>query len=337
MVINHKVFCVGSRCCFFLWLNLVGLTNARGAMSAANGGDLHFVVNSDGSGDFKTIQSAVDHALDHAPLGPKQRLVLEIRPGTYRERVKIPPDRPRLTLLGSDATNTVIVFNAGAKDVGGTFFSSTVEVDAAGFQASNITFENDHGPGTQAVAITIHSDRAVLEKCRFLGWQDTLYAATGRQYYRDCYIAGHVDFVFGNAAAVFEDSEIHSLGAGYVTAQSRMTPDSPTGFVFLRCRLTGESTGDGVYLGRPWRAYSRVVYIECSLGDHIRPEGWSVWSGTERHNTAWYAEFGSTGLGANKGQRVSWSRQLSKAETAQFQPNVFLRGQDGWQPSHARH
>ena len=294
--------------------------------------DIHVVVAAEGSADFKSVQMAIDHALDREPLAPDGRLVIEIRPGTYRERVKIPPDRPRVTFLGTDATKTMITFNAGAKDVGGTFFSSTVEVEAPAFEAANITFENSYGVGTQAVAITVHSDRAVFEKCRFIGWQDTLYAATGRQFFRDCYIEGHVDFIFGNAAAVFENCEIRSRGPGYVTAQSRLVPHAPTGYVFINCKLTGENTGNGVFLGRPWRDYSRVVYINCYLGPHIRPEGWSDWNNTNRSKTAWYGEYGSTGPGAKPQARVSWAHHLTEAETTQFKPDIFLRGYDDWHP-----
>ncbi|MBV8830837.1 MAG: pectin esterase, partial [Acidobacteriaceae bacterium] len=296
------------------------------------GPDIRVTVAADGTGDFKTVQMAVDHGLDRGPLAPQGRLIIQIRPGTYHERVKIPPDRPRLTLLGTDPSNTIITFNAGAKDVGGTFFSSTVEVEAPEFEAANITFENSYGTGTQAVAITTHSDRALFQHCRFIGWQDTLYAATGRQYFRDCYIEGHVDFIFGNAAAVFENCEIHSRGAGYVTAQSRLIPDGPTGYVFIHCKLTGENIGAKVFLGRPWRDYSRVVFIDCFLGPHIRPEGWSDWNNIGRSKTAWYGEYNSTGPGAQPSGRVKWAHQLTEAEAAQFKPDVFLRGNDNWQP-----
>ncbi len=201
------------------------------------------------------------------------------------------------------------------------------------FEAANITFENTHGPGTQAVALMIHSDRAVFEKCRFLGWQDTLYAASGRQYYRDCFIEGHVDFIFGNAAAVFENCEIHSRGQGYITAQSRVTPDADTGFVFIHCKITGENTAKGVFLGRPWRPYARVVYIDCWLGEHIRPEGWNNWGKASNEKTAWFGEYNCTGPGAKQDQRVAWAHKLTKKEAARFEPDVFLAGHDRWRPT----
>jgi pectinesterase len=292
---------------------------------------LRFIVDPDGSGDSKTIQYAIDHAPTQTG---SQRLIIEIRPGVYHERVVVPKGRGRVTFLGKDAASTIVTAGMSAKAAGGTFLSSSVDIEADDFEAENITFENTFGVGSQAVAISVHSDRAAFRNCRFLGWQDTLYAASGRQYYKDCYIAGHVDFIFGNATVVFDDCEIHSLGAGYLTAHSRTTPEQTTGYVFRRCRLTGENTGNGVFLGRPWRPYSRVVYIDCFMGDHIRPEGWDNWRNAANESTAWYGEFGSSGPGARVGERVGWSRQLTADEAAQFRPEVFLRGADGWSPVH---
>ncbi len=291
---------------------------------------MQVVVASDGSGDFKTIQMAIDHA----PFVPDgQRLNIEIRPGTYKERLVVPQDRPRTTFLGEDAATTIITAAMSAKEAGGTFLSSTVDVQGAEFHAENVTFENTFGVGSQAVALMIHSDRAEFRHCRFLGWQDTLYAATGRQYYKDCYIEGHVDFIFGNATAVFDNCEIHSRGDGYLTAQSRTSPDLPTGYVFYHSRLTAENQTKGSYLGRPWRPYSRVVYIDCAMDAFIRPEGWNNWNDAKNEATAWYGEYGSTGPGAKTADRVGWSHQLTAQQAAAFQPDVFLRGSDGWNPA----
>jgi hypothetical protein len=168
------------------------------AQSFLVAGDIRTVVALDGSGDFPTIQRAVDHILDHAPRNVS-RAILEIRPGVYRERVKIPRDKLNFTFAGADAASTTISANVSAAAAGGTFFSPVVEVNGDGFEAHDIAFENTFGVGSQAVALSIHAFR----NCRFAGWQDTLYAAWGRQYYRDCYIEGHVDFILGDAAAVF--------------------------------------------------------------------------------------------------------------------------------------
>lgn len=311
-------------------MRLLTLVLAAAAVCGASPSDtVHVVVAQDGSGDFKTVQMAIDHA----PVYGEKRLVIEIRPGTYHERVTVPQDKPRVTFLGQEAAKTLITYDTGASSVGGTFFSSTVDVEGPEFEAANITFENSHGVGTQAVAVMVHSDKAVFEHCRFVGWQDTLYAASGRQYYRDCFIEGHVDFIFGNAAAVFDRCEIHSRGPGYVTAQSRLRGDGSTGYVFWRCRLTGEDTGKGVFLGRPWRPYARVVYVDCWLGEHILPAGWDNWRNPENEKTAWFAEYGSTGPGADAAKRASWAHALSEANAKQFAPDVFLRGADGWKPT----
>ena len=293
---------------------------------------VRFVVAADGSGDAKTIQYAIDHAPRTRGM---ERLIIEIRPGIYKERVIIPQSRPRVTFLGSDAATTIITAGMSAAAAGGTFLSATVTVEGTEFEAENITFENSFGVGSQAVAISVHSDRAIFRKCRFLGWQDTLYAAWGRQYYRDCYLEGHVDFIFGNATAVFDGCEIRSKGAGYIAAQSRDVADSPTGFVFRNCKLTkgAESKTAEVFLARPWRPYSRVVYLDTWMDAHIRPEGWNNWGNAENEKTAVFGESGSTGPGAAVAARASWSRQVSKDESAGFEPRVFLKGLDLWNPS----
>jgi pectinesterase len=296
-------------------------------------GKIRVVVAANGSGDFTTVQQAIDHA----PVEGAGRLIIEIRPGVYHERVIIPEDRPRVTLigLGTNPADTVITYSMSAKAAGGTFFSSTVEINGTAFHAENLTFENSYGPGSQAVALAIHSDRAVFLHCRFIGYQDTLYAAAGRQYYYRCSIEGAVDFIFGNARAVFDHCAIQSVGPGYITAQSRREPAGAGGYVFYRCRLTGENTGKGVFLGRPWRSYSRVVYIDCWMGNHIRPSGWNNWNSVAKEKTAWYAEVGSSGPGANPTARVKWARRLSPGEARHFLPRNFLRGKDHWNPAGA--
>ncbi len=309
---------------------------ALASLQAAAPVPIRVVVAQDGSGDYPTVQNAVDHAFDRVLAPTAARLIIEIRPGIYHERVRVPHDRPRVTFLGQDAQSTVITYGLGAKDVGGTFFSATVDINADEFEAQNITFENSYGSGTQAVAISVHSDRAVFRNCRFLGMQDTLYAASGRQYYADSYIAGHVDFIFGNAAAVFDRCEIHSRGAGYIAAESRTMPEGAQGFVFDHCRLTADAGVHDVFLGRPWRNYSRVVFLDCWMGAHIRPEGWNNWNKEAAEKTAWFAECGSVGPGGSAAGRVKWARQLTAAEAREFSPEVFLRGADGWNPLAAR-
>lgn len=281
---------------------------------------------------FPTIQMALDHAPQP---GPNGRLYIEIAPGIYHERVIVTQNRPRTTMLGTGKTpaDVVITASENAKSAGGTFFSSTVEIYGPGFQADNLTFENAAGHTGQAVAITVRSDRSIFKHCRFLGDQDTLFADFGRQYYVDDYIQGGVDFIFGNAAAVFAESEIHIIRPGYLTAQSRTAPDQPTGFVFLRARITAADLGgESFFLGRPWRAYSRVIFLDSEMPASLSRQGWSPWSKDATLQHAFYAERGSVGPGARTAERIAGSQQLTTTQAAQFMPRAFLAGSDHWNP-----
>jgi pectinesterase len=228
-----------------------------------------------------------------------------------------------------------------AKQAGGTFFTATAEIDADEFEADNITFENSAGPTGQAVAAAVRSDRAIFKRCRFLGDQDTLFADYGRQYYVNSFIAGGTDFIFGNAAAVFSQDTISEIRNAQITAQSRTSPDQNTGYVIDHSRIThdpvapppGKTAGTGFGLGRPWRAYARVVVMNTELPADLNPAGWSAWnSHDDTTPTAYYAEFHNTGPGAKTSQRVSWSHQLTEKEAGAFTPTIFLRGSDKWNP-----
>jgi len=308
--------------------------------------DVHVRVSPDvktgieGTTEFPTIQMAMDH---HpfpgiGPGGKLGRVFIEIAPGAYHERVIVTQNHRNITLvgMGKSPADVVITNSLNAKQAGGTFFTETVEINGEGFEADNVTFENAAGNTGQAVAAAVRSDRAVFKHCRFLGHQDTLFADYGRQYYVDSYIEGGVDFIFGNAAAIFDRSEIHANGPGYLTAQSRTAPDQPTGYVILNSRVTsGIEPGaprDTISLGRPWRPYSRVVYIDTELPADVISEGWNLWGRKGETPQAYYAEFHSTGPGANPAARVPWSHQLSAREAAQYGPRVFLAGKDHWNP-----
>jgi pectinesterase len=304
----------------------------------------------EGTTEFPTIQMAMDH---HPFPGPGGRVFIEIAPGTYHERVTITQNHPNITFIGTGKSpeDVVITNSLNAKTAGGTFFTETVEVNGANFEADNITFENTAGNTGQAVAIAVRSDRAIFKHCRFLGHQDTLFADYGRQYYVDSYIEGGVDFIFGNATAVFDRSELHANGPGYLTAQSRTSPDQTTGYVILNSRVTNSidhnappmnpatpgaassaSAHNTTGLGRPWRPYSRVIYINTELPADLRPEGWNNWNNPANEKTAYYAESNSTGPGANPAARVPWSHQLTPNETKPFLPAQFLSGSDHWNP-----
>ncbi len=297
---------------------------------------------------FPTIQNALDH---HPFAGPGGRVYIEIAPGTYHERVIVTQNHQNVTLigLGGKPEDTVITNSLNAKVAGGTFFTQTAEINGDGFEADNITFENAAGNTGQAVAAAVRADRAVFKHVRFLGHQDTLFADYGRQYYLECFITGGVDYIFGNAAAVFDRSELNSNGPGFVTAHSRTSADQQTGYVILNSRVTSSIDPGGaamnaatpgaksaaaakrmIGLGRPWRAYGRTVYINTSLPAEVNPAGWNNWGKPESEKTAWYGEFGSTGPGANPAGRVGWAHTLKADDVKKFLPATFLRGPDMW-------
>jgi PelA/Pel-15E family pectate lyase len=278
------------------------------------------VVAADGSGDFRTVQQALDHLRDNN----KEPVVIRIKPGVYNEQIRVSAGKNHVTLRGEDPQRTILTLKLSALQAGNTRLAFSTLVNANDFRAENLTFENSFGTGSQAVALFVDAERASFENCRFLGWQDTLFVNGSRHYFKNCYIEGHVDFIFGTASAVFEDCTIHSKGQGYVTAHYRLSNEENTGFVFLHCRLTGENTANGVYLGRPWRPYARVVFLDCWLGSHIRPEGWDNWRDPAREKTAWFGEYKSKGPGANPKARVAWSRQLTDAEAAEFSRAKFF-------------
>ncbi len=287
-------------------------------------------VAADGSGDVRTVQAAVDKV----PAGNRSRCVIRIKPGIYTEQVRVPANKPYISFIGESAEKTLLTFKLSNKEAGSTSAAYAIYIGGHDFHAENVTFENSFGTGSQAVAVLVEADRVVFRNCRFLGWQDTLYAKNGRQYYRDSYIEGHVDYIFGQAAAVFENCRIHSKADGYITAPMRFAASEPSGFVFLNSTVTSEKTQKGVYLGRPWRDYGRTVFINTRMDAQIRPEGWHHWV-PDREKTAYFAEYGSTGPGGGTDARVAWARKLGDADVKQFSVEHFLGGRDGWDPNHA--
>jgi pectinesterase len=276
-------------------------------------------VSQDGSGDYSSIQQAIDACKSF----PDQRVTIFVKNGTYREKVLVPECNNRLSIIGENAEKTIITFgdyfNKINRGRNSTFYTYTLLVIADDFYAENITIENSAGPVGQAIALYVAGDRCVFRNCRILGNQDTLYTdgLNSRQFFDNCYIEGTTDFIFGAATVLFSDCTIHSKGNSYVTAAS--TPQGKFfGYVFLNCRLTAAENIQKVYLGRPWRDYARVVFIKCELGAHIQPAGWSNWQGTARDKTAYFAEYGNSGPGADISQRVGWSHQLSKKEAKKY-------------------
>jgi len=291
-------------------------------------------VAADGSAQFSSVQSAIMSV----PMGTRVNPVLiHIAPGTYKELIGIQREKRFFKLIGDSPTNTVLTFNLHAgltnfdgKPIG-TFRTPSTLIDADDFTAENLTFENSAGPVGQALAIRVDGDRAAFRNCRFLGWQDTILLNRGRQYFENCYVEGHVDFIFGAATAWFENCEIHSLRDGYLTAAS--TPvDVPFGYVFNRCKITGEP-GVKTFLGRPWRIYASTTFLNCEMSEVVRPEGWNDWKKPEAHTTARYAEFNSTGDGASPTNRPDWTKQLSAEDAKKITLDKVLGGADGWNPT----
>ncbi len=307
-----------------LILSLLSFVAGTGTL---HGAACAFTVAADGSGDVRTVSEAIGKV----PSDNRTRCVIRIKPGVYEEQIRVPASKPYISFVGESAERTVLRFKLSNKEAGSTSAAYATYIGGHDFHAENITFENSFGAGSQAVAALVEADRAVFKNCRFLGWQDTLYAKNGRQYYKDSYIEGHVDYIFGQAAAVFENCHIHSKGDGYITAPMRFAATEPSGFVFLNSKLTSEKTNRGVYLGRPWRDFGRTVFINTKMEAAIRPEGWHHWE-PQREKTAYFAEYGSTGPGANSATRVSWARQLNDTDVKQFSVEYFLGGRDGWDP-----
>ena len=247
---------------------------------------------------------------------PDTGAVIKIQPGVYREVVHVEKPKIQFRGEGNDWTKVVLVYNNSAASTCGTRCSATLFVTADDFLATNMTIANDYSKTSdmpsQAVALNVKADRTVIRHVRLLGAQDTLYASsmgcmnpgedcrTGRQFYSDCYIEGHVDFIFGDAKAVFENCEVRSIAhgpGGYLTAQSNTRPDQDAGYVFNHCKITADKGAGDVYLGRPWRDYSTVIFMNTDIEAPIMPEGWSDWKGAPqpRLPTATYAEFNSRG------------------------------------------
>ena len=292
------------------------------------------VVAADGTGDHRTIQEAVNAVPQNTSVD--RPWMIFVRAGTYRELVYIQREKRFLQLVGEDPATTKVTYDLQANQTGadgkpiGTFRTPTVVVDADDFTAENITFENTAGPVGQALALRVDGDRAVFRNSRFLGWQDTIFLNRGRQYFEDSYVAGHVDFVFGGATAFFERCHVHALRNGYITAASTAA-EQPYGFVFAHGRITGEP-GVATYLGRPWRDFARVIFLDTEMSEVVRPEGWHDWDRTERQKTARFSDSGSSGPGGSAAKRVGWATPLSGADRSKLTPREVLRGADDWDP-----
>jgi pectinesterase len=291
-----------------------------------------FTVATDGSGDFTTVQAAINAVPDMRA----NRTFIHIKPGIYKEKLTLPANKTNISFIGDEASKTILTYDDYAQKKNwfgeniGTSGSSSFFVYGDGFSAENITFENSAGPVGQAVAVRIDGDKVCFRNCRFLGFQDTLYphGDRSRQYYKNCYIEGTVDYIFGFSTCYFEDCTLFSKTSGYVTAAS--TPStSKYGFVFKNCSIEGNAPDSSFYLGRPWRPYANVVFLDCKISKVIHPQGWNNWGNAENEKTAFYAEYNCTGDGANTSKRATWAKQLTVNDMANYNRNTVLTD---WNP-----
>ena len=294
------------------------------------------VVARDGTGEFRTVSEAVEVCRAFM----EYHKVIYVKKGIYKEKLIIPQWLTNIEILGEDRDATVITYDDHANIVNpltgkgmGTFRTYTVKVEGSSITFKNITIENNSARLGQAVALHTEGDRLIFINCRLLGHQDTVYTgiAGTRLFFKDCYIEGTTDFIFGPSTAWFENCEIHSRANSYITAAS--TPqDRPYGYVFNNCRLTADADIDKVYLGRPWRDYGYTLFMNCDMGRHIRPEGWHHWQ-KERQQTARSMEYNNRGEGAATDKRAAWTRQLTKKEAQKITMETVFAINDTWAPS----
>lgn len=311
------------------------------SLARAQQTNIQFTVSQDGTGDYKTIQEAVNAVRDHMQF----KVSIFVKPGIYHEKLVVPAWKKNIRIIGENPEKTIVTngdytgkafpggdFTGNPKF--GTYTSYTVLVQGNDCSLENITIENTAGPIGQAVALTVESDRFAAKNCILLGHQDTLYTSKdGRCYFENCLIAGTTDFIFGEATVIFSKCKIKSLTDSFITAAST-TKEQAFGYVFLDCDLIAAPGVKKVFLGRPWRPFAKTVFIRCNLGEQIIPEGWHAWPGdplfANKDKTAFYAEYSNTGAGANTTARVAWAKQLTRREANSYTvKNIF----GNWTPT----
>ncbi|CAA3010268.1 pectinesterase-like [Olea europaea subsp. europaea] len=311
--------------------------------ASVNQTQFDLVVAKDGSGNFTTI----NEALSAAPNNRDKRFVIHIRGGTYYEYVEVERRKSMIMFVGDGIGKTLIKGNRNVADGWTTFRSSTVAVVGSGFIAKGITFENYAGPGKhQAVALRSSAEFSAFYQCSFVGYQDTLYVHSFRQFYRECDIYGTVDYIFGNAAVVIQNSNLYARKPNgkqknTYTAQGRDDSNQNTGISILNCKVAAASdlipvqSSFRTYLGRPWKQYSRTVYLLSHIGDLVEPAGWLEWDGTFALDTLYYGEYRNRGPGSNTTARVRWAGYRvinSSTEASQFTVGNFILGNQ-WLPA----
>lgn len=284
-----------------------------------------FTVAKDGSGDYRYIQDAIDAARVY-PLMP---ITLYIKNGSYNEKIELPANNTDVRFIGESVEKTIITFSDySGRGKHTTFTSYTAKISGNRFVAENITFANTAGPVGQALALYVDADKAVFRNCRFLGNQDTIFAAgeNARQLFLNCYIEGTTDFIFGPSTAVFQHCTIRAKSNSYITA-ANTTAGKKFGFVFLDCNIIADSAVTKLYLGRPWRAYAKTAFIRCQLPKAVVPEGWHNWGNPANEKTVVYAEYQNRGEGAGTKARAAWTKQLTAKEAKDYTlETIFSNG-----------
>jgi pectinesterase len=299
------------------------------------------VVAQDGSGDYVTVQEA----FDAIPKFKSERTVLFVKNGVYKQVITLEKDKNNVSLIGESVDKVILTYDNYSSKVNpltnegyGTSGSSSCFIKGLGFYAKNITFENSSGPVGQALAIYIQGDKAVFTNCKFLGFQDTMYGGDARQYFKDCYIEGSTDFIFGGSTAFFDNCELYTKGGSAITAAS--TKDYVNfGYVFNQCKITG--IGEHITtLGRPWRPYAAVAFINTEMSKAIKPVGWDNWGKTQNESTARYIEYNSTGNGAYPNERVKWMEYITTDQAKLYTMENVLKTTysnppiiDNWNPN----
>ena len=307
---------------FALWLLCVtGFTQKK------------FIVAQDGTGNFKTVQEA----LNAVPFNNKKPITIFIKNGTYKEKLLLDSTKNFVTMSGESKFNVILTYNDHTGKISpsgktiNTRTSWSFKILADNFTARNLTFQNDAGfTAGQAVAVESDGDKAIFQNCRFVGNQDVLFTNNdkSRQYFESCYIEGTTDFIFGSSTVWFEQCHIHSKKNSHITAAS--TPkEKEYGYIFNDCILTGDTALHNVSLGRPWQKYAHVVYMNCFIGQHIKPEGWAAWNNNDNHLTARYFEYNNYGPSASPSARVKWAKQITGEEAKKLTLKTVL---GDWQP-----
>ncbi|XP_020223091.1 putative pectinesterase 10 [Cajanus cajan] len=284
-------------------------------------------VDQSGKVGFRTIQAAIDSI----KWNNNQWVKIHIKAGLYMEKVQIPAEKPCIILEGEGNQYTIISFYGHDT----TNNSATFTSSASNVFLTKIAFKNSYNTGSKgqkifpAAAALIQGDKSYIYGCKFIGYQDTLFDALGRHYYKDCDIQGEVDFIFGFAQSYFENCSLYVIGrnaAGYVTAQGRDSPNSPSGFVFEGGNLMGNGK---VNLGRAWRAYSRVIFHKTYFSSVVTPQGWNNFGRVGQEDNFTYAEVDCKGPGADTSKRVPWIKKLNPSQLEEFSLTSFIN-KDNW-------